>query len=368
MTRPARLARIAAAAMLAGALLAGCAGDEEPEGFRESPMGTVLSFHAAGPETVFAVTDAARTCPSCANLWKWRKADQEWRRVHDFPEPARAGYDDGAGPFPPLQPDALAMAPDGVHGWFRWSNDPTLMVTRDGGGSWQPAVVPWERATVVSLLVDAPYVFATTQPECATDACGHDLWRTEIGFDAWRLVDWPAGAAGFDLGARRGVLTVAEWNPGSLAGYRSARLGEGWEKVTGPEGATACRLQPGFVAEVVVCAPDRRADRDRLYVRTQNGAWRELRLPAPRKGALRVSWLISGDERSFVVGTDRGVVVTSTDGEYGGVGQPLRRSDQPAVRAFVNERVAHLLANQNRVLRTEDGGRTWTEISDDPAT
>lgn len=356
-------------ALVAGLALGGCSGDGEgSSGLRQSPFGRVLSVHAAGPETVFAVTDAARTCSSCASLWKWRKADLEWRRVHDFPKPARAGYDDGAGPFPSLQPDALVMAPDGLHGWFRWSNDPTLMNTADGGGSWHPAEVPWERASVVSLLVDAPYVFAATQPSCSTDSCGHDLWRSEIGSDAWRLIDWPADASGFDLGARRGVLTLPDWSPDPLAGYRSARAGEGWEKVVGPDGAAACRLQAGFVADVVVCASDRRAERDRLFVRPQRGEWQELRLPEPRRGALRVSWLISGDERSFVVSTDRGVVVTGVDGAYEEVGRSVRRSDHPAVRSFVDQRVAHLLADAGRLLRTEDGGRTWTEISDDPAT
>ena len=69
-----------------------------------------------------------------------------------------------------------------------------------------------------------------------------------------------------------------------------------------------------------------------------------------------------------MVSTDRGVVVTSADGEYREVARPLLRSDRPTVRAFVDSRVAHLLADRHRVLRTEDGGRTWAEISDDPAT
>lgn len=357
------LARALTALLVAGAVLTGCgSGTESKDGRAQSPFGAVLSFHASGPGTVFAVTDAARTCPTCAALWRWQAPDGEWRRVHDFAEPARGAYDDGTGPFPPVQPDALVMAPDAIHGWFRWSNESTLQETADGGGSWHAAEVPWERADVVRLVVDAPEVYAVTESACGQEECGHELWRTRIGSAAWRLVDWPTGASGVDFGARGGALTLTDTEPGGVAGYRSTSRGDVWQAVSGPDSMDACRLEHGIAAPVVVCAPDPLAEQDRLFLR-RAGGWEELRLPAPRHGGLRVTWVRSGDERSFIVGTDQGVVLTTAAGDLAAVTAPVRPDDHPDPGSFVDDRVGHLLVSGHRLLRTEDGGQSWTVIA-----
>lgn len=353
--------------LLASAVLTGCSDEEAGDNVRQqSPFGRVLDFSAAGPDTVFAVTDAERTCPSCAALWQWRADDERWTRVHDFPEPTQPLYDDGAGPFPPVLPESLTMAPDGQHGWFRWSNDPVLLATDDGGGRWEAAVVPWERAAVVRVLVDTPYALAVTEEDCASEHCGHQLWRTRIGSDSWTLVDWPAGASGFDLGARGGVLTVASSDSGG--GYRSTDGGDSWQKVEPPRGMSACHAEEGFVSDVAVCAPDAAAEMDRLFVRPPDGTWRELPLPEPEAGALRVEWLLSGDGRTFVAGTSRGVVLTGPGAAVTRVRAPLARDDFPSPGSFVSDDVGHVLGNAHRLLRTEDGGRTWRVIAGSGAT
>jgi hypothetical protein len=307
------------------------------------------------------VTDAARTCPSCAALWRWQEADHAWARIHAFPAPARAGSDDGAGPFPPVQPDALVMAHDGLHGWFRWSNEPGLLMTDDGGESWRAVDGPWRGDGVLRVLVDANDVYVATVADCSQEHCRERLWRAPVDRGAWHPVDLPAAVSASDLGVRSGVMSAPDWDPGGIAGRRNT--GEGWQPVTGPHGLTACRLETGFVREVVVCSTGAGAELDRLLVRAPHHAWRELVLPAPFKGARRVTWVLSGNDRDFLVGTDRGTVVTSTDGTHVAVAAPLLPDDTPDPGAFVDDVVGQVLVDGDRLLRTEDGGRTWSTIA-----
>jgi crossover junction endodeoxyribonuclease RuvC len=308
-------------------------------------------------------------CASCVSLWKRAGTAGEWQGIVTLPKPKKAGYDDGAGPFPPAGGGSLVMAPDGKHGYFGWHTDGQL-TTSDGGHTWTPLKGPHgvARANGAAVIVGDQVVLSVVGT-CGEDDCPDDLWRTPVGADEWHKLTVPLrkGEGLFDLHARDGVLNGIVLSAAGEALLRSSDAGVSWIRVT-PEPTPCagcvgtCTPYPtGAHATVAACMTGD-SWTDLVRISTDGHTWRDLLRPGV--GAKHgVNWVVAVDDSTFVVGTVSDVVRADVDRTAPGRVVGLRRGGNPAAIGFATAKVGHLLGDNGRLLRTEDGGRTWTEIA-----
>lgn len=345
-------------------LLAGCGADPVPEtdALPQSPFGTVLAVAAPDADTVLAVTDAKESCDACASLWRWEAASGRWSRVHDFGDPAHPATDEGHD-YPPVDGGSLTFA-DGRRGWFRWSGG-ELLGTEDGGRSWTELAAPG-KAEPEKVLVTSRHLFVAGHLRCGADDCPAEVWRRPLSGGGWTRATLPEDSRLDELRVRGDVLGVS----GTRAGVPEHRSGDGltWSsvRVSGdllaqcPGCPQPCPAELGFATvHVVRCATGAGAEVDRVHVSSDGHTWRELRLPPPRQGGRRVSWVMSADEKGFVVGSDAGVVHTGADGSMERV-RGLVADWFPEAWVFPTGRVGVALGSG--LWRTEDGGLSWRRI------
>jgi photosystem II stability/assembly factor-like uncharacterized protein len=374
-TRTHLAAALAALVLLVGGCTAADRPDRPDPSVSPSPgavpttFGTVLSHSAPRADAVYVVTDGVKGCASCVSLWQRAGTDRPWQPVATLPRPKKAGYDDGSGPFPPVSPGALAMAEDGRHGYLAWTTD-GVVATEDGGRTWQPVEGPERTARARgSVVIDGDQVLLSVLGSCADGDCPDELWRAPLGSVDWQKVVVPLrqGEGLFELHARDGVLNGVAVSPDGESLLRSTDVGETWTRVT-PEpnpcaGCTGtCTPSPTGVHATVATCMTGDSWTDVVRISTDGRTWRDLVRPGAgeRHG---VTWVIAAEDGHFLVGTANGVLRVDPDGgaptRVAGLGQ----GGHPGEIGFVTGAVGHLLGEQGRLLRTEDGGRTWTEIA-----
>jgi photosystem II stability/assembly factor-like uncharacterized protein len=334
-----------------------------------STFGTVLSHSAPSDSVVYAVTDGVKGCASCVSLWKRAGTAGTWQGITTLPKPAKAGYDDGAGPFPPVSGGSLVMAPDGKHGYFGWTTDGQL-ATSDGGRTWKPLAGPGgaARANGPVVIVGDQAVLSVVG-SCASDDCPDDLWRAAVGSHDWHKLTVPLrkGEGLFDLRARDGVLNGIVVSPEGEALLRSSDAGESWTRVT-PEptpcaGCTGtCTPYPTGVHATVASCMTGDGFTDVVRISADGRTWRDLVRPGAGEKH-QVNWVVAIDgDSAFLVGTGAEVLRVEAKGGATQV-TGLTEGGYPAEIGFASAKVGDILGDDGRFLRTEDGGRTWTEMA-----
>ena len=370
-------ATLTAAVVAVVLLLAGCSSpDDSTPRVAPSPaavptkFGTVLSHSAPLADTVYAVTDGVKGCPSCVSLWRRTSTASAWAPVTTLPRPKKAGYDDGSGPFPPVSAAALAMAADGKHGYFAWDTD-GLLATADGGRTWLPVKGPDGAARAKgTAVIDGDQVLLSMLDDCAGGDCPDQLWRAQLGRADWHEVTVPLrkGEGLFDLHARAGVLNGIAVSPGGESLLRSADSGDTWTRVT-PEpnpcagcNGTCTPYPTGADATVASCMTGD-SWTDVVRISTDGRTWSDLARPGVGEKH-QVQWVVAVDDgHTFLIGTASGVLRVDADGgELEGV-DGLRKGGYPGEVGFVTAKVGHILDEDGQLTRTEDGGRTWVEIA-----
>jgi photosystem II stability/assembly factor-like uncharacterized protein len=371
---PAALTAAVVAFLLA---LAGCSSPDQvsPEaapsaGPVPTTFGTVLGFSAPTSARVYAVTDGVKGCPSCVSLWRRTSTASTWEPVTTLPKPKKAGYDDGAGPFPPVSPGALVMAADGRHGFLAWNTDGVL-ATDDAGRSWTPIAGPdgAARAHGSLVLVGDEALLSVAAP-CASGDCPDELWRTAVGDDDWQRVTVPlrTGEGLFELQARDGLLSGIALSPEGESLLRSPDAGRTWTRVA-PEPTPCagcmgtCTPYPTGVRATVATCMTGDSYTDVVRISTDGRTWRDLVRPGAGEKH-QVHWVVAvDDDRTFLVGTESAVLRVDADGGDTTRVRGVKPGGYPGQIGFVTRTVGHLLDEDGQMLRTEDGGRTWAEIA-----
>ncbi|WP_147384947.1 WD40/YVTN/BNR-like repeat-containing protein [Nocardioides cavernaquae] len=331
-------------------------------------FGTVLSHSAPQADVVFAVTDGVKGCPSCVSLWRRTSTASAWAPVATLPRPEKAGYDDGAGPFPPVNATALAMAPDGKHGYLAWDTD-GLLATGDGGRTWLPVTGPDGARARGSAVIDGGQVLLSMLDDCGGADCADKLWRARLGSVDWQEVTVPlrTGEGLFDLRARAGALNGIAVSPEGESLLRSTDRGATWTRVT-PEpnpcagcSGTCTPYPTGTHATVARCMTGD-SWTDVVRISTDGQPWRDLARPGVGEKH-QVQWVVAvDDDQTFLLGTASGVLRVDAAGDLEGV-VGLRRGGYPGAVGFVTAKVGHILGEDGQLTRSEDGGRTWVEIA-----
>ncbi|WP_156388642.1 hypothetical protein [Nocardioides sp. Root151] len=370
MNRGRPLAWLAALASVVG-LLAACGNesdtDANPAGqvqvdraepdsdLPDSPFGRLLSWSAPTADRVWAVTTAEKTCASCAALWSYAPGSTRgWKRVHTFAEPAEAGQDDGYGPFPPVSATSLVMAPDGLHGWFRWDTD-GILATEDGGRSWRHLPSPQdadERATG-EIAVHEDHLYLVLLAQCESDECPNTVWRTGLDASDWTEVT-PEGSEGiFELSASDAGLWAEDLGTGAV---HTSRDGADWERT--PLGRFGGLCLPADGTPDVLAAACQTSDQGEpggeVEVSEDRGrTWRTIHT-TPRN----VEAVVAGPKGHFLVlAGGQGVLIsdgtTSKVPSTGGLHEWSGR--------FIDEQTIYL-GGPRGLFATRDGGRTWDNL------
>jgi photosystem II stability/assembly factor-like uncharacterized protein len=358
-------------------LVGGCSSaPESPEAPPPSKVavptifGTVLSYSAPRADVVYAVTDGVVGCPSCVSLWQRVGTAGAWQGIATLPKPAKAGYDDGAGPFPPISATSLEMAPDGKHGYLGWYTDGQL-ATADGGHTWTPLKGPDGAARANgSMVIVADQLVLSVVGTCASEDCPDDLWRARVGTDDWQKLTVPLrqGEGLFNLQARDGVLNGIVVSQAGEALLRSSDAGERWTRVT-PEpspcaGCTGtCTPYPTGAQITVARCPTGDSYTDVVRISPDGRTWRDLARPGAGEKH-QVHWIVEvGHGNTFVVGTESEVLLVDADGGDTMRVVGLKAGGYPGKVGFVTAKVGHILGDDGRLVRTEDGGRTWAQMA-----
>jgi DNA-directed RNA polymerase specialized sigma24 family protein len=292
----------------------------------------VYAFAVSGTKQIFAVTRDPK-CVQCSILWAGDGSPRGWKKRHSFDQAPYAS--------------AIRMAPNGKDGWA-WFGRDWLQATHDGGKSWVIPGVDLRNATVdVQLAGSTVWVLLS----------GYDglfLWRSEVGTDDWTEVPAPFPAASryalVPLGDQMYVMQYLDKGRAALS------------PATDPTTAyrIPCTRQPlpprSSPGAIWVTCPD---DGAGLTVKSSvdGVSWEEVGVSQNTVGG---SYPIT-DTQTFVVTSHGGRLVSAH--EQTDVPLGLRDSESISDGAFVTPSRAYLLTDRGRILRTDDGGRSWSEVS-----
>ena len=250
--------------------------------------------------------------PAAALVLAAGAAHAGWERSHN-------GIGQDAGYFGISAPDAMSAYAVGVQDTGTGSTEAVIMVTHDGGGTWnahRPSPSP------IAFYVS---VFAPTAQKAYAGAMG-TVWVTSTGGASWN----PSGDAGmnpiYGLGGHGEALVLAGAADGRI--LRSDSGGASWAEVTNPLGSEGIR---GFA-----------------FIDSMNG------------------WGRAGGQDEDTGVYSGGGLIRTTDG--GLSWEALFSGEARAIAAvsFISENVGWLVSNSatsRTVEKTTDGGVTWTPLA-----
>ncbi len=321
------VAAVVGAVAIAAALSTGWASKPEaPRGLEPA----AVALAATDSERLWAVTHT-QGCTTCSTLWVGDGTATGWTERYRFDRPAVAAQ--------------LRMAPNGMDGWA-WFGRHFLQATHDGGRTWVVPGLDLRNAEVEVEVAGANVWVLLHQPD------GPHVWQSPIGSDDW--VELPApreDASRYALAPLRGEMWVVQYFDRRTV-MSPARAPDRTYPV--PCTSDPVPPRPSGGALWVTC-PDE--GRGLTVKRTRDGrSWVEI---ARSQGTAAGSVPIS-DEATFVVTGSGGRRVTA----QGLTDVPLQRLDGESVESgtFVSDEIGFLLTDQGRVLRSDNGGRSWTEV------
>jgi hypothetical protein len=319
-----------------------------PKPLPEGAATGVIDIQALSADLVFRLTTNVG-CISCSTLWRL-EGDGTRTPLHDF-----EGYNAYGGKIDPnFGPVSnFVMAADGLQGWA-WGA--RLFSTRDGGSTWsQIAYGPGGLSEYGhEIQVGSEYAWSLHR----SDDFGTELFRTPYGEEDWATVDAP------DLDGTTGMFTVGnsvvlETEDEGLSAPRLQISTDGttWSRLDMPCPGEI-RARPA-VSEVFVLCMDLDDPRDITVYRTRDlsrwerfGSW---------KGVVD-TFIPLTDDRLLLVDADRTARLLTTTGT-----QAIDLGDARETNIYESSTTGDLVfmvaydGNAlGRLLRSSDGGRTWT--------
>lgn len=300
----------------------------------------VLAISSAGPEDLVVATRAG--CPGCVDLWRWTG---EWKRLAELHDPP-AGADSVDGP---LAVDALQMSPDGKHGYLNWARG--TWQTRDGGRSWEPLRLPGRGGRVVAATGDFAIV------------SGDSLYRARLGTDRWKRI----APMAVEVTRRGDVLQALVLQGAGSSVLLSVDGGGSWTRRPVEKGCEATTAGVDGVAEA--CPVGNRSVKGRGYLTTY-----ELRTSDDGRTWRPQGRYDTGLPEVVGISEDRFLLLGSPRGKHTRIlaGGKLTKPELPrnanvsdADVVFVSDDVGFWRAGGD-VLRSADGGRSWTVIAEAP--
>ncbi|QIX26917.1 hypothetical protein ncot_10100 [Nocardioides sp. JQ2195] len=327
---------------------------ESVDKLADSPFGKVLTWSATGPNVVWAVTTATKSCKFCAALWK-KQGDAGWRRVHTFAEVKR-GQDDGYG-YTPVDHESLAMSADGKHGLFQWETS-GLMRTTDGGRTWAhlPAPKGDHDAKAFGFGVHKNWFVMV-------DGRGR-VWRTAVGQVAWEEITPDGVGRGIDeLRSSQAGLALTVVTPRGESVLLSTDAGGSWQTVSSDRMSEQCMVEHASV-EVLVSSCERYGKASWSEASTDGGkTWK--RGPDFKYGTISGVFPV-GQSGSVVVERNLSTLVLVRED---GTSKELPMRTAPSGGEFrAVGRNAVFYSDDVNLFRSRDGAETWEQISPDRVT
>jgi photosystem II stability/assembly factor-like uncharacterized protein len=343
-----------------------------PEGFRAQ------SLTWASPARGWALGTATCDGQPCTSVIRTSDGGRTW---------SSAGVVD-APIAPPGEPGLTDLDfADARHGW---AYGPSLQRTADGGHSWSPAPLPGGGQQVIALVAEAGVVYMVVSPcelgqppyECTNPPT---LWRAPAAAaaagrsGAWRRVDvaLPVGASAILAAHGRAAYVVGQLPPPTPDAFYATTDGRTWSARPTPcdkegNGDVLADVAPTSRTDVaLLCVGNAGFSKaSKAVFRSTDGArtftpagitpeWGILsELAATPGGTLAVASTSSG---SWIYLNDTGADAWTTSVEQGdgGAGWNDLTFTSEDVGWAVYSPVAGF-PGEGTLLRTADGGRTWT--------
>lgn len=290
---------------------------------------------------------SAGTCSGtpCALLLK-DLPDGPGKKVHVFQ------WDAGDRPdLPPI--DSVTVSDDGRDVWV-WG--PQLWSSHDGGKTWVQADLPGRRSEVPLQLTTADGRVFVWQPALA------HVWSAQVGSDDWADFSVPTQVTRVeDITSLGDQLVLSTY----IADRRKLVLmdssGAHWREVDAPcQGEVPPISSTGSVLVAVCPGNGSFGDGPAVIVESPDGeTW------TPFAGVQHSSYVdavVPVDGDTVLVVTGEGGLLVTADGQEP-VDLTLGRDGSVIAGEFVTSQRGYLLvASPSRLLTTDDGGRTWTQV------
>ena len=293
-------------------------------------------------------------CVACSTVWQNdQSAEGGWERLYDF-EGTTADYGGTVDPaFGPV--GYLVMAANGQDGWA-WGS--RLRSTHDGGRTWSVITTGPGHGEGGSFEVGITNQFAWSlrrTPDAKTE-----LWRSSLQSDSWSRADAP------DMSGVSGMVTFGdevalETSDEGLAAPRIqySRDGTTWGELANPcEGEN--QIYPATSLGFILCPDGSRA----TVYRMTGVEHQELDLTGwdvfGRTTGTVTNFVPVGDSRVLIVGDRRRATLMTEDGPT-----PVDlglRPDEETFQSSCAQGLCFLTTSSNRLLGSDDSGRTWHEV------
>jgi len=280
-------------------------------------------------------------CVGCSTVWlRDEDAEGGWQRLHDF-----AGKDPMFGPV-----SYVDMAENGRDG-FAWGN--RLHATHDGGRTW-------------SVVTDGPgrttdrghWTFLTSTHAwskfISDTSDGEELWRSELGSDAWQRVEVSGPVDDpRTIGDTVVMMTFAGEDTSSPV-LRISRDGQTWSELALPCGGEN-QSHLGRSEVFVLCAAPAGAT---IHRSAGLAGWEEF--GRSTLGQVTAGVALS-DERLLVMGDGQAVLFEPGGSRPVDLGLPAGQDFYTATADVAGD-TAYLTTSDNRILASTDGGLTWSGL------
>jgi hypothetical protein len=322
---------------------------------------TVMSLTATGTEHQWALTKTeSDACPrgGCATLFARSSDDGTWSSLGQLPYGA---YHNTGDPDTVRQVRFVGSAATGYDGW---AYGPGLLSTHDGGQSWQvvrsPDLGSVENGNAIGNVVDLEARGDTAYALMVRGESYMELISSPVGTDDWSAVDTGQRIGTLlDLNVTQGVVAFVDrrgpdvgWVVSSPADDTGAATGD-WRSSQPCGDGGVEQLSSAASTLWALCS-------DGAVVVGTIGASGEPAWSAVNGGPFDPAGLIAArGPDSAVVAQLHGLFEVSV-----GAGQDTRLGPESFafadVLGFTNESLGFVVID-GRLLRTDDGGRSWDE-------
>lgn len=279
----------------------------------------------------------ARVSRSDRNAWKTLT-------MIEFPDPASAKHTG----VPPVESVSVTRTARDAFAFGR-----QLWSTHDAGATWHRHMLDGTAEPErVDVTLEGGRVFAMQSKPFR-------LWESGATEDAWRELRLPASYDfGEDLTAVEGTVGIVTYSPstGERVLLTSHDGGITWRESKLPCTGEFGPIRTTAKAMFLHCSSNNRPGMD-VWRSADGGHWS---LMAHVRVATYVDDVVPVDDGTVLVVTGDGGLLVTADAQKP-VGLHLAQDETVLFGKFVNRDLGYLVLAPQRMLRTTDGGQTWTQ-------